>query len=119
MPGPTAGGPKPLPGRRKGARDDPELFGIRRPPPGPAALPDTLGRAHTRCKGLRTWQRTRCPAARSRKEAPFAAAPPLPRVRDQPAQTGPAAWEDTRIAPAYPPGTVWPGRPPAFAVRPP
>src|ERR1700676_5445809 len=117
MPGPTARGPKRLWDRQRRFPDDRELFGIPLRLPGPALLRGTPRRAHTRDRGLRIWQRMPCPAARSRKEAPFAIAPPHPTAPDARVQTARAASEDTRIAPGYPPGTVSPDRCRVFEIR--
>src|SRR5947209_8040576 len=117
MPGPTGRGPKRLWDRQKRFRDDRELFGIPPRLPGLALLQGRLRRAHTRDRGLRIWQRMPCPAARSRKEAPFAIARPRLRAPDARVQTARAAWGDTRIAPGYPRGTVSPDRWRVFEIR--
>src|SRR5262249_38802343 len=99
-------------------RDDPALFEIPPQPLGRVLLPGTPPRVHTRYRGLRTCenQRTPCLALRSRREPPFAAVQSRPTARVARARKERAAWEDTRIAQQYPPGTVSPGRRRAFAI---
>src|SRR5947209_6697311 len=117
MPGPTARGPKRRWDRQKRFRDDLEPFETPPRLPGPALLRGTPRRAHTLDRRLRRRQRMPCPAARSRKEAPFAIARPHLTAPDARVQRARAAWEDTQIAPGYPPGTVSPDRPRVFEIR--
>src|SRR5262249_24617685 len=49
------------------------------------------------------------PAVRNRKEAPVAIARGRPTAPDAHAPRAHAGWEDTRIAPGYPPGSDSPG----------
>src|SRR5215469_13872283 len=109
-----AGAPAPRSDRQRQCRDDPGLFGIPAPPPVPALPPSKPDRAHRRDRALRTWQRTRCPAARGRTEEPV----PIDRVRraapGERVPQGPAAWEGSRIERRYPLESVFPGLRPIF-----
>src|SRR6266567_4745515 len=69
-----------------------------------------------RDRGLRTWHGTPYPASRGRMEPPVGVARPRPAAPDERVRKERAAWEDTRIAQAYPPGTVSPDRRRAFEI---
>src|SRR5262245_32823599 len=107
---PVANAPGRRSDRRERCRGDSGPFEIPPRPPGPVLLQGTPGRVHTRYRDLRTWQRTPCPAWRSRMEPRVAVARLRQAARDERARIARAAWEDTRTAPAYPPGSVSPGR---------
>src|SRR6516162_9828851 len=113
---PIASAPARLSDRQERCRDDPGLFGIPPPPPGPALSPGMPDHAHRRDRAPQTWQRTPCPASRGHREAPFAGSRSRPKVHCHGVRKARAVWEDTRIATGYPPGIVLPGPRRVFAI---